>query len=512
MAESQQWRFLRRAGAFALSRRLFAMVQCGSLPRSVLSFPEVVVSQKSRFAVLAVLIAFPAVAQAQRFSLEDSIRRAVLTNPAVGEAKANRRATDFELRQSQGGLLPQIRLQTDIGPERNRQFDSPLASQRSADFHAGRQANVSIRQVLFDGFTTVNETWRQAHRVDAASWRVKERAELIALDTVQAYTDIVRLIDMIGQSTRNIAVHRQLLSEVQARFSGGRAGRGDLDQVQERVLAAEAARAELQQRLGDSIALFRKSVDAEPKNLTWPSRPSGLPKSREAALQLAIANNATLRAAGSDVRAVEAQREGAKGSNFPTVALEGRAGYGKNTQNFNGRYDDYSAKLSASWLLYSGGTDTARQNELAERVGEQQMHLSVLQRLTIESIDKAWTTRAALNDRIRALSGQVQAAERVVSAYRSEYQLGQRTLLDLLNAEQSRYNASVGLINAKGLSIFADYQLLAASGTLLTATRATLPSEANNAMRGLKENGAFLPPIDVFPAAPKGASTVKSAE
>lgn len=460
---------------------------------------------KLRLSLVVVLAALSGTAQAQRFSLEEAIRRAVTTNPAVGEASANRRATDYELRQAQGGLLPQIRLQADIGPERRRLYDSPLASQRQADFVGGRQVNLTVRQVLFDGFATVNETWRQAYRVDAASWRVKERSELIALDTVQAYTDILRLIDMIGHSARNVSVHRQLLSDVQARFSGGRAGRGDLDQVQERVHAAEAAQAELQQRLGDAIAMFRRAVDREPKHLVWPSRPKNLPKSRQEALNLAVANNATLKAAGSDVRAVESQRDASKGTMYPTVALEGRAAYGKDTQNYSGRYDDYSAKVSASWLLYSGGTDTARQNELSERVGEQQLRLSVLQRQAIESIDKAWTTRAALNDRIRALSGQIQAAERVVSAYRSEYQLGQRTLLDLLNAEQSRYNAAVGLINAKGLAVFSDYQLLAASGTLLAAVGAPLPSEAANPMRGLKETGAFIPPLELVPREPKAS-------
>ena len=446
----------------------------------------------------AALGAAPALAQS--FTLESAVRRVVTTNPGVGEATANRRATDFELRQAQGGLLPQVRLQADIGPESRRQYSSPIASQRSGDFAAGKQANLSVRQVLFDGFSTINETWRHAYRVDAASWRVKERTELIALDAIQAYTDILRLQDMIAQANRNISVHRELQSSISARVAGGRAGRGDQDQITERVLAAEAARAELQMRLGEAVAAFRKTIDREPKGLVWPSRAPGLPASRQAALSLATTHNATLRAAGSDVNAAESQREAAKGANLPTVALEGRAGYGKNTQNITGRYDEYSAKVSASWLIYSGGTDTARQNELAERVGEQQMRLSLLQRQAIESIDKAWTTRQALQDRIRALSGQVQAAGQVVQVYRSEFDLGTRTLLDLLNAEQIRYNAAVGLINAKGLAIFADYQLLAASGTLLTALRAPLPGEASNPMRGIKENGALIPPINFSPS------------
>ncbi|MGX5734062.1 TolC family outer membrane protein [Bosea thiooxidans] len=451
----------------------------------------------SRRVVLGIFLAsvLSAPAGAQSLSLVQAIRLATSTNPAVGEAQANKRASAFELRQAQGGLLPQVRLQADIGPERQRQFDSPVVSLKSNDVANGRQANLVVRQVLFDGFQTINETWRQAARVDAASWRVQERSELIALDAIQAYTDIVRLQDMIAQSNRNIAVHRQLLSEVQARFDGGRAGSGDLDQVRERVAAAEAAKAELEIRLGESVALFRKTVGAEPRGLSWPARPKGLPASRTEALNLTLRHNPTIRAAGADVNAAEAQRDVARGADLPTVALEASAAYGKDTQNYTGRYDDYSVKLSASWLLYSGGTISARQGETVERLGEQQMRLSLLQRQAVESIDRAWAAQTGLASRIRALTTQVAAADKVVAAYRSEYDLGQRTLLDLLNSEQNRYNAAIGLINARGQVVFADYQLVAATGTLLKFLNIALPPEAANPLRGLRETGALMPPI-----------------
>lgn len=441
-----------------------------------------------------------------QMTLEQAIRRAVNSNPSVGEAAANRRATAQELRQSQGALLPQIRVQADIGPERTRSLDINLPTGRQ-DFIAGRQANIVVRQVLFDGFTSSNDIWRQAARVDASSWRVQERSELVALDTVQSFTDILRLREMIAHADANIEIHRKLLSDVTARFEGGRAGRGDKDQVEERVFAAEAARAELEQRLGEPVALFRRAVGLEPKALTWPSRLKALPANRTAALNLAVARNPTLRAADADLEAVRSQRLAAKGSDLPTVALEARAEHGRNSRDTTGRFDALSAKLTASWLLYSGGTDTARQYELAERVTEQSLRLDVLRRQAAESIDRAWTTRLAFGERVRALTKQVAAAGRVVTAYRSEYELGLRTLLDLLNAEQSLYNAKVGLTNARSLAVFSDYQLVAATGSLLAAVKVEAPAEAANPQRGLREAGAVLPPIDLVPVAPVPAAS-----
>jgi adhesin transport system outer membrane protein len=461
-----------------------------------------------RGAGLFAMLISSCVAQAQTMSLDDAIRRAVSSNPSVQEASANRRATDFELRQSQGALLPQIRLQADIGPERRQLFDFNAAG--SEKYVNGRQISLAVRQLLFDGFATVNDTWRQAARVEASSWRVQERSELIALDTVQGYTDILRLRDMIGHADRNVAVHRQLFDEVEARFNGGRAGRGDRDLVLERVAAAEAARAELQQKLGEGIALFRRAVGAEPRNLTWPGRRTNLPKSREVALQMALSRNPTIRAAGADVEAAQHQREATRGGDYPTIALEGRATRGKDTLNNVGRFNDVSAKLSANWLLYSGGTDTARQSEAVERVGEQQMKMSALQRQAIESIDRAWTARIWLDQRAKALSTQVSAAARVVSAFRSEYQLGQRTLLDLLNAEQSLYNARIGLVNSRGLAIFADYQLLAAAGNLMTAIKVPAPPEAKSDYEEVRASGAFMPPIRLMPMAPAATQPLPS--
>lgn len=452
----------------------------------------------------AILLALQPVPAEAQMTLREAIRRAVHTNPAVAEASANRRATDQELRQSQGALLPQIRVQADIGPERSQLTSNRYKYTTSdpSEFVNGRQAGVVVRQLIFDGFASTNEIWRNAARVDASSWRVQERSELVALDTVQSYIDILRISEMIGHSDRNIAVHRRLLSDVQSRFDGGRAGRGDLDQVQERVFAAEAARAELEARLGESVALFRRAVGQPPVKLTWPARPQGLPTSRAAAADLALGRNPTLQAADSDLEATKAQRRAADATNLPTVALEGRLSAGKDTQGNLGRYNDASAKLSASWLIYSGGTNTARQYELSERVTEQSLRFDVLRRQANESIDKAWTTRIAFQDRIRALTGQVRAAERVIAAYRSEYDLGQRTLLDLLNAEQSRYNAQVALIGAKGLSIFADYQLLAATGTLLASVGVQAPAEARAELGGMRAAGAVLPPVNLIPKPP----------
>ena len=122
-----------------------------------------------------------------------------------------------------------------------------------------REGSVVVRQLLFDGLTSINEIWRQAARVDAAAYRVRERTELIALDAAEAYIDVVRFTHLVSLANENIAAHRRILANVEARFQGGRAGEGDLEQVRERVEAAIAVRAQFLQQLDEARAVVSQS-------------------------------------------------------------------------------------------------------------------------------------------------------------------------------------------------------------------------------------------------------------
>jgi adhesin transport system outer membrane protein len=185
-----------------------------------------------RIVVIAVALlagAAPAIG-GEVFTIHDAIEQAVKTNPGVGEAAANRRATEAELRQQQGTLLPQVRLQANAGPEMLRRDINPPPT-GNGDWQRGREVSVVLRQTLFDGFTSINEVWRQSARVDAAAYRVHERTELIALDASEAYIDVTRYMRLVTLAQENLAAHRKIFANVQARYSGGRSGEGDVEQA-----------------------------------------------------------------------------------------------------------------------------------------------------------------------------------------------------------------------------------------------------------------------------------------
>src|SRR5262249_4952023 len=357
------------------------------------------------------------------------------------------------------------------------------------------------RQILFDGLASIHDIWRQSARVNAASFRVRERSELIALDAAEAYIDVVRYQRLVALANQNVANHEELLSNVESRFAGGRAGEGDLQQTIERVEAAQAVVAEFRRSLDDANSKYRKIVGLEALNLSFPGPLRGLPRSKDEALSVALRQNPTLLAAESDKEAAQQAFRATAGAFVPSVSLEGRASHGVDADTFVGKRDDIAGKIVVAWDIFRGGQDSWRRVETAERYTEETMRHARLQRDALEAIDKAWAARTITANRITALRRQLVANKKTIEIYRKEYDVGRRSLIDLLNAENQYFNAAASLTSARGVIVFADYQLLAAMGALLDYLKTAVPVDA--APLDIIPLGVLptrLPPIFIWPS------------
>jgi outer membrane protein, adhesin transport system len=263
-------------------------------------------------AVAGIVLAASQSQAGEQYSINDALRQAVRTNPAIGEASADRRATESELRQTQSTLLPQVRIDASTGPEKFDQSAAivsgtalPIPAAGTGTWRNGNQESLVVRQLLFDGFASIHDIWRQSARVNASALRVRERTELIALDAAEAYVDVVRYGRLIGLAEQNVATHEKIFSNVSSRFAGGRAGEGDLEQARERVESARAQLDEFRRSLDEARAKYRKVVGLEPVNVRFPGPLGGMPGSKDEALAVAIRFNATILAAQADADAAK---------------------------------------------------------------------------------------------------------------------------------------------------------------------------------------------------------------
>lgn len=411
-------------------------------------------------------------------SLTDAVRLAIETNPEVAQASAGREVVDHELRQARGLYLPQVDLDGFIGPQWT---DSPSTRARGDGRNQlyGNQLSLVLQQLVFDGFGTGNEIERQASRVDAAAYRVLETAELIGLDVVQTYLDVLRQIGLVELANANVAVHVQTLNDVRRRQRAGRSSIADVQQASERLFGAQTTLVDFERSLENARIAYERLVGQPASVLTRPISVAGdVPIDAEAAVADARRNNPLLLAARADLDTANAGFRAAAAPYYPEVTLEGRATIGDDLSGIEGRNDTYDVLLVARYNLFRGGIDEANRREEAARIRESRNRLLALDRNVEELVRQSWNELQSATRRLDLLDQQVTSSEQVRRSYQQQFNIGQRTLLDLLDSETALFNARVSRNTIDFALIFARYRVIAATGNLLRTIGVNPPAAA----------------------------------
>jgi adhesin transport system outer membrane protein len=424
-------------------------------------------------------------------TLREAIEQALHTNPSIEAARANRRATTFELRQAQGRLLPQVGLYGDTGAEK---IDQPegFAADVNNQWRNRAQGGVVARQVIFDGWDRANDVYKGASRVDAAALRVLARSETIALDAIEAYIDVQRHVEVLAISRRNVDRHRKILADVRELERGGKGSRSEALQVEERLAGAEAAVERVRQSLLEAEAKFRRVVGTGPRNLAAVRVPANIPMTREQAGMIGAANHPLVGAAEADMDTASAAMKQVRSGYFPQVSLEMRGSVGNNIGGTPGRDNEAAGLVVLSWNLFDGLITRHKTHEFAERWGQATAERDERLRQIQEELEKSIALRSTGISRLPILRRQSAKATEVVRAYEDEFRAAKRSLLDLLDAEGARFNTQIQVVTQEAVNVFSGFRILAASGRLLAAMDIVPPPESNAGQRVLtRDKGLF---------------------
>ncbi|MAS12017.1 MAG: channel protein TolC [Nitratireductor sp.] len=417
-------------------------------------------------ALMGGAVLFPTSANA--LSVKEAMAVALESNPEIGQAIENREAIEFELRQARGLFLPSVDLEASVGA---RRLDNP--SRRGVGIEDDplypAEIGLSITQKLFDGGGRRAELERQAARVDSASFRVLERSETIALQVVREYLEYLLQVEIVNEARKNVGFHQSMLGDIGSLISGGALTEADRQQAQERMLSAKARQKEAEEELEAAKIRFYKLVG---KPLTNPSMPgsvaSALPSSLDKAIGIARANNPRIKVANADIDAADALVDAARSNMLPEISAEGRARAGYDIDGADGRTNDLQARIVAKWNLYRGGIDVANEQEQIRRASEQRLVLHQAYREVEEAVRISWDRRQRQIDLAGTLRAQAQTNAQLVNSYREQLVVGQRSLLDVLGAQNTRFSVNVLSKTAQYAARFAEYRILAATGTLLS--------------------------------------------
>ncbi|MGB3338035.1 MAG: TolC family outer membrane protein [Devosia sp.] len=440
---------------------------------------------------LGVAAAAIVASSASAMSLRDSIQIALESNPEVGQAAESRQAIEFELRQAVGLYAPRIDLEASAGVQA---LSNP--SRRAAgiadDMLLPAQVGLVATFDLLDGGFRDSETAHQAARVDGASFRVLERSEFIALQIARVYYQVLLQQQIVALSSDNVSFHQAMLNDVGSAIDSGQLTEADRFQAIERLAAARARLTEAGVELEAARIEFELYVGVRPSNATMPPRIGGaMPNSLEAAIGMARLANPRVLLADSDIDAAAALVDQSRSGLAPKLQLEMRAATGLDTGGTAGWNSDLSARLSLRWNLYDGGVKSAEVQESLHRESEAMLALDQTYREVEEAVRTSWLRLQTQGELSRVYQDQLNSSSDLVSSYREQLNVGDRSLLDVLDAQNTRYNVQVLQETARYSVYFAEYRLMASCGLLLQHYGLSAPSQADAYARAAFETPSW---------------------
>ena len=411
-------------------------------------------------------------------SLEEAVSTALLQYPKLNQSIHRVQARQHEETVARSGYFPTLNLQGAIGHERSNSPTTRAGGPASEEHLQRSESSIVLRQVIFEGFITVHDDRRTKAATLSEQYQLLNVASETTLEVTRSYLTYIMRENVLALARRNLDAHEEIYYNIFKRSESGVQSIADLSQIKGRLARAQSNVIATENNLKDARIHFLKLVGQLPENLSEPlSDKKFLPISVEQALDRSKNNYPLLLSSRFANEAAENEYNGSKGSYFPELSIEAAQSWNHNLNGVKGRDDDFTIMFHARYNLLNGGRDSGRRQASMSRWQESVdiYHHVLLE--TEEEVRLSWEARNQLDKQLPKLREHLEASKDTVKGYRRQFILEDRTLLDVLNAENEQLEAGIAWNRAQTSRLEADYRLLHITGQLLDTFKLTLPSE-----------------------------------
>lgn len=433
--------------------------------------------------------------------LQSVVQKAISTNPEVNAAWERLSAAENDIGVARGNYLPSIDVSAGVGREAQ---DGDGRGSYDTDY-----AELTLTQMLFDGFATRSEVERLDRSKLVTYYELIGASENTALEATEAYLDVARHRELVRLAQENYAKHQEVYRQIEERTLSG-AGRGvDLEQISGRLALAESNLMTEATNLHDVTARYMRIVGDLPAQNLMPAPTLGeeLPADVTEAVNLAFEGNPDFHAAIENINVQRAEQGGARAAFMPRLEIQGRTGTNNQDDAIAGRRDETSIQLVATMNLYNGGSDLAAFRASSDRIEEAVDQRELACTNVRQTTQIAYNDARRLREQLNYLNQHRLSIDRVRGAYQQQFDIGQRTLLDVLDSENEYFEASRAYTNAQYDVTLADARTLAATGQLMQSLeimRDDMPSLAE-----LGNDGVEITPDILCPVTGPGSFTLE---
>ncbi|MEJ2471725.1 MAG: TolC family outer membrane protein [Desulfuromonadales bacterium] len=410
-----------------------------------------------------------AVAADTKVALTDTVITALEYSPRLKVLQANQEAIGYERDRAWGGYLPQVDVAFGYGIEAHSdQLTRNPINDNENNFYDRLEGSIRLSQLLYDGQETSSRVAIEDSKLVSAGHRVVDNAEAIALDAIIAHMSVYRQRQLVELAQKNVNDHRDILDMLKERQEGGAGSIADVDQTEARLARAQASLTETEAALQAAEADYRQVVGKLAGDLEYfVVPPDKLPGSLDQAIMQTMNNNPKVLALSANVREAHNRVELSRSNFLPKVHAELSSSYEDQVESSETYEKNNQAMMRLRWNIFSGHSDVAdRKAAMARKLQAEANRDDQLDQV-VEEVRATWAELLSARRQVVLYGDAMTYDTKTLESYRKQFNVGQRTLLDVLDARNELFQSSGLLVTAKTNEVIAAERLLALNGQLI---------------------------------------------
>lgn len=398
--------------------------------------------------------------------LEMSVNELLSTNPIILERLKNYNATKEDVAVAEAGYYPKLDLSIGVGYENS---DGTAGTERPVNYTV-YQNSLKYTQNIFKGFETTYQVDQQEYRTISSAYSYIEKVNDTSFEMVNTYLQVMRNRELLQTAEENVEINKEILNKVQKLYEAGLTTLSEVNKIESSLSLAKSNYVVQENTLLDVTYNMQRVLGRylDPQSMIRPELNIALPANVEEAAQYAMQNNPSLLVSKYNVKLAQATYKEKKSPFYPSLDIEISQSMNENLSAVEGTDERFRAMAFLSYNFFNGFADSSALQKSVSQIHQEVQSKNSIRRSVIEGLNLSWAANEKLGDQMEHLQQYKKFSLKTLTLYSKEYDLGRRSLLDLLSAQNDFIAAKSQIINTEYSMLFAKYRILDAMGTLVT--------------------------------------------
>jgi len=402
-------------------------------------------------------------------TLKESVLEALNTNPVVQERLRNFRAVQQELNIAKSAYYPTLDLRANVSVNKAGAINSNITP---LDYNA-YETSLVLAQNLFNGFSTLHSVDSEKANSLSAAYSYVEKLNETAFEMVQAYLKVLQSYELLQTAKENVEINEVIYKEVKSLYDSGLTTDSEVKKIQSILSLAKSNMTIQRYEVYDREYKYRKILGRMPEisQMKRPKIDVRMPENMQVTALYSIKNNPSLLMGKYKIQSAQARYKERKKEYYPRVDLELTQNYNKPSvvpNGFTTQDDRFTAKILMNYNLFRGGADVSGVQKYVSILNQERYNKQIAKREIVEKLNLAWDSNEMIKAQLVDLREYSTFSEKTLSLYQEEYELGRRSLLDLLSSQNDVINSRAKIISAEYTQLLSQYKILDIMGVLIS--------------------------------------------